>query len=1250
MNKRIVLFVLATRAAFPQVQTPLTITQSAGSATGELRLQERRTNGQNYVGIKAPQSVTANQVWDLPSADGTSGQCLTTDGAGVLSFGSCAGERTASDYNWSQTVGSFTGGSTLTLTFTGTSCPAAGTDTNFSFRVYENSTPTTWEVVSVTGGTCTRGGSGTLTASPGSSYTNLVATSASSGVQEAIFSVADSLPISIRVKVGGYYVYSDILTEDRSATVTCDGPGAIFVPMADSVSVFNAAAPSGIRVLHCAFNNAYAKASTKAIRTYNNDGNSFGSLIYDNNITGFSTCVDLQTVYGLTGYAYNRHVDCTDTALFMSNAETGDAGIGLIGPGNIFSDSVTANYGINWNGPGNLKVKHNSFNGYKEQLHAEPKMGVVNVSGTSVTWVSGNKFRSTMAGGGFVAGSTVAATISTYNSSTSLTLATSQPTCTGCSYYVNNTGQFQVEGNTFDSWTWTTHNVRLSGGIPFYNFQIQSNFFSNPNPTTYAAGVTVDGEGWYFGSVKGNNLQTSYVTGKAIDVTKGNYIDINDNQIVNHPTGVNIGASAVTVTTDGNKCANSNTTNCVLSALSTATLREITPVTYTQLSALTAADGSTLYCSNCKQTSNSSSTCATSGSGAMAKRINGAWKCDDGAKQNAFIQSGNSFGATAELGTNDAYGITFRVNGTGVWSLPTTGHWYAASNNTYDIGAGIAANSPRTVYAATSMVAPLYGSITTAAIGFQTDSTTRWNITSAGMLRPATTDTYDIGDLTTPLRVRGVYSKIIDTALSGGTGDYIQTRKLQLFDNTGSSTGATFWDFNVVMSGVGAGQNSNFYIRDNAGSNVVKMERIASGSAVSRTTWYTDLLPDTTAGRNLGSSSLHWGKMWVDTLASDLFPDITDTYVLGNGTKRWSSVRTLDFRADGAITFSSGAVNGYVWTSDASGVGSWQASAAGAWTVSGSDAYRSSGAVWVGKSTNNISAKLEVENSASVNMLQLKYTGAVSSISGGGISAHQGSLPTAADQRLGFMVFGVESGGTQYNRAAIMAFSSQTWSAGSAEGEYLQFLTTSSGSTTRTARWRVDADGTWLPEAAATYSVGSSAARTLKLWTSALDASGAVTMSGSTITASSTFSSDLIATSNATYALGSSSVRWLGYFSTLNVSSTFTLTGTITGDVKFTAANTYALGDSTNYLNAAFVNTYQVFGQVKPASGVTTADLGASTSRFRKLWTGDIDANGTITAPNGNAALSVTKTVRAAGGSADCTLIFSGGLLTGGTC
>lgn len=112
MNKPLILCVLAAIAAFPQAQTPLTITQSAGSATGELRLQERRTNGTDYVGLKAPQSVAASTVWTLPAADGTSGQCLSTDGAGVLSFAACAGYWTVSGSDIYRSTGVVTIGHT----------------------------------------------------------------------------------------------------------------------------------------------------------------------------------------------------------------------------------------------------------------------------------------------------------------------------------------------------------------------------------------------------------------------------------------------------------------------------------------------------------------------------------------------------------------------------------------------------------------------------------------------------------------------------------------------------------------------------------------------------------------------------------------------------------------------------------------------------------------------------------------------------------------------------------------------------------------------------------------------------------------------------------------------------------------------------------------------------------------------------------------------------------------------------------
>jgi len=54
---------------------------SIGGSNNELRFYE----GSNYVGFEAP-ALSADQIWVLPAADGSSGQLLKTDGSGNLSF------------------------------------------------------------------------------------------------------------------------------------------------------------------------------------------------------------------------------------------------------------------------------------------------------------------------------------------------------------------------------------------------------------------------------------------------------------------------------------------------------------------------------------------------------------------------------------------------------------------------------------------------------------------------------------------------------------------------------------------------------------------------------------------------------------------------------------------------------------------------------------------------------------------------------------------------------------------------------------------------------------------------------------------------------------------------------------------------------------------------------------------------------------------------------------------------------------
>ena len=74
--------------------TVLTLSDSVNTTTvnliidnqKEIRFRETTANGTNYVALKAPASLSADLTFTLPTADGTNGQVLTTNGSGVLSF------------------------------------------------------------------------------------------------------------------------------------------------------------------------------------------------------------------------------------------------------------------------------------------------------------------------------------------------------------------------------------------------------------------------------------------------------------------------------------------------------------------------------------------------------------------------------------------------------------------------------------------------------------------------------------------------------------------------------------------------------------------------------------------------------------------------------------------------------------------------------------------------------------------------------------------------------------------------------------------------------------------------------------------------------------------------------------------------------------------------------------------------------------------------------------------------------------
>jgi hypothetical protein len=69
----------------------ISVANGTSSTGAVIRLGEATANGTNYVGIQAPASLAANVTYTLPTADGTSGQLLSTNGSGTLSWATASG-------------------------------------------------------------------------------------------------------------------------------------------------------------------------------------------------------------------------------------------------------------------------------------------------------------------------------------------------------------------------------------------------------------------------------------------------------------------------------------------------------------------------------------------------------------------------------------------------------------------------------------------------------------------------------------------------------------------------------------------------------------------------------------------------------------------------------------------------------------------------------------------------------------------------------------------------------------------------------------------------------------------------------------------------------------------------------------------------------------------------------------------------------------------------------------------------------
>lgn len=87
------------------------------NAQGDLRFAD--SDSSHWVAFQAPATITTNVTWTLPSADGTSGQALSSNGSGTLSWASYAGLDTAQTWTKGQRgeITALTDGATITPDF-----------------------------------------------------------------------------------------------------------------------------------------------------------------------------------------------------------------------------------------------------------------------------------------------------------------------------------------------------------------------------------------------------------------------------------------------------------------------------------------------------------------------------------------------------------------------------------------------------------------------------------------------------------------------------------------------------------------------------------------------------------------------------------------------------------------------------------------------------------------------------------------------------------------------------------------------------------------------------------------------------------------------------------------------------------------------------------------------------------------------------------------------------------------------------
>ena len=324
---------------------------NSATTGGSLKLKEGTNNGTHHVQLKAANSLSGNVEFELPSADGSAGQFLKTNGSGALSFDTISSSFTlAADSGSNDTFNT-----SETLTFTG----GTGIDTTVS------NNEITYAIDSTVA---------TLTGSQTLTNKTLTAPVIEGGT------IGNSTPVTIAkidsVQIDGNTIST--ITSNGNLVLSPNGTGAVNVPSGyESRAGFGNDSLVNKSYVDAVANGLDVKASVRVATTTNLAGsynNGAGTITASSNgaisIDGVSLSVDDrvlvkdQTTQTQNGFYKVTTVGSGSAAFVLTRTPDADAASELTGGAFTFVEEGTAN----------------ADNGYVLTTNGTPTLGTTNIT------------------------------------------------------------------------------------------------------------------------------------------------------------------------------------------------------------------------------------------------------------------------------------------------------------------------------------------------------------------------------------------------------------------------------------------------------------------------------------------------------------------------------------------------------------------------------------------------------------------------------------------------------------------------------------------------------------------------------------------------------------------------------------------------------------------------------------------------------------------------------------------------------